>query len=159
MKLRHRNTAAAAFAILLAALVGCTTATPYQPYRPESVGGVHGGYSEQRLAPDRYLVRFHGNELTSRDRVEGYMLYRAAELAVHNSFDSFQIVERHTEHDVETYVAGTLYIVPGTARITIGGGRTGAITPQATAGDPDTPTTTSASTSVGSKASKPKPRS
>ena len=104
MKLRHRSTAAAAFAILLAALVGCTTATPYQPYRPESVGGVHGGYSEQRLAPDRYLVRFHGNELTSRDRVEGYMLYRAAELAVQNSFDSFQIVERHTEHDVETYV-------------------------------------------------------
>jgi hypothetical protein len=95
---------AAAMILSAAALGSCTTATPYQPYRPESASGVHGGYSEQQLAPDRYLVRFHGNELTSRDRVEGYMLYRAAELTVQSGFDSFEIVERHTEHDVETYV-------------------------------------------------------
>jgi hypothetical protein len=87
-----------------ASLSACMTATPYQPYRPELTAGVHGGYSEQRLAPDRYLVRFHGNELTARDRVEGYLLYRAAELAVQNGYDWFLIVDRHIEHEVETYI-------------------------------------------------------
>ena len=41
-------------ALALGLLVaGCTTATPYQPYRPELSGGVHGGYSDQQIAPDR----------------------------------------------------------------------------------------------------------
>ena len=86
------------------ALGACTTATPYQPYRPEAAGGVHGGYSDQQLAPDRYRVRFHGNALTSRDRVEGYMLYRAAELTVQRGYNSFLMVDRHTEHDTQSYV-------------------------------------------------------
>lgn len=95
----------ATLAVLALATAGaCTTATPYQPYRPEAAGGVHGGYSDQELAQDRFLVRFHGNELTSRDRVEGYMLYRAAELALQRGYDWFLIVDRHTEHDTRTYV-------------------------------------------------------
>jgi hypothetical protein len=80
------------------------TATPYQPYRPELGSRVHGGYSDQRIMPDRFKVKFHGNELTSRDRVEGYLLYRAAELTLQNGYDWFLIVDRHTEHDVETYI-------------------------------------------------------
>lgn len=89
---------------LLSSVAGCMTATPYQPYRGELAGKTHGGYSEQRLAADRYRVRFHGNETTPRDRVEGYMLYRAAELTLQQGFDWFVIVDRHTEHDVATYV-------------------------------------------------------
>ena len=89
---------------ILSAISACMTATPYQPYRSEAAGGIHGGYSEQRMAPDRFLVRFHGNEMTARDRVEGYLLYRAAELTVQSGYDSFSIVDRHTEHDVQTYV-------------------------------------------------------
>jgi len=85
-------------------LAGCSTATPYQPYRPEAAGGIHGGYSDHQLAPDRYLVRFHGNELTARDRVEGYMLYRAAELTLQRGYEWFLVVDRHTEHDTQTYV-------------------------------------------------------
>jgi hypothetical protein len=65
---------------------------------------VHGGYSELRLGPDLFQVKFHGNELTARERVETYLLYRAAELTVANGFDSFAIVGRNTEHDVETRV-------------------------------------------------------
>ncbi|MCL6684479.1 hypothetical protein LZ536_11300 [Sphingomonas sp. SE158] len=80
------------------------TPTPYQPYEPELTAGIHGGYSEQRLAENRFLVRFHGNELTTRDRVEGYMLYRAAELTVQSGYDWFAIVDRQTEHEVQTYV-------------------------------------------------------
>jgi hypothetical protein len=87
-----------------AALGACATATPYQPYRAEGASGVHGGFSDERLGPDRFRVRFHGNELTSRERVENYLLYRAAELTVANGFDWFEVADRHTEHDVETYV-------------------------------------------------------
>jgi hypothetical protein len=105
--------ALAPLAAALLALSGCMTATPYQPFRPETVSGVHGGYSEQRLANDRFLVRFHGNELTSRERVEGYMLYRAAELTLQNGFDSFEVIERHTEHDVESYVDRSPFYGPG----------------------------------------------
>lgn len=100
-RFRTHAVAGAALALLVGA---CSTATPYQPYRPESASGVHGGFSEQRLRPDRFIVRFHGNDLTSRDRVEGYLLYRAAELTVQNGYEWFSIVERHTEHDVQTYV-------------------------------------------------------
>jgi hypothetical protein len=90
---------------LVAALGACTTAaTPYQPYLAEGAGGVHGGYSDLRLAPNRFRVKFHGNELTSRERVENYLLYRAAELTIANGYDRFAIADRRTEHDVQTYV-------------------------------------------------------
>lgn len=90
-------------AVLVVSVAACTTATPYQPYRPEISGGIHGGYSDRRLQPDRFIVRFHGNELTSRQQVETYLLFRAAELTVQNGYDWFTIVDRHTEHDVQTY--------------------------------------------------------
>lgn len=86
----------------VAAVTGCMTATPYQP----EVAGqkISGGYSEQRLSDNRYKVTFAGNSLTSRDRVEGYLLYRAAELTVKNGYDIFVINDRLTERDVRTYV-------------------------------------------------------
>ena len=93
-----------ASAIVTAVGACTTTPTPYQPYRAESTGGVHGGYSDLRLAPNRFRVRFHGNEFTSREQVETYLLYRAAELTVANGYDWFAIADRHTEHDMETYV-------------------------------------------------------
>lgn len=101
----YRSTLAiGALAMMMLAGACTTTPTPYQPYRAEQAGGVHGGYSDQRLAENRFRVRFHGNELTSRERVEKYLLYRAAELTVANGYDWFAIADRHTEHDVETYV-------------------------------------------------------
>jgi hypothetical protein len=88
-----------------AGLAGCATPeTPYQPFVAHGEAGIHGGYSEQRLAADRYLVRFHGNSMTSRDRVEDYMLYRAAELTLQNDDDWFVVIERNTEHNVHTVV-------------------------------------------------------
>lgn len=87
---------------LLLTVVACGTATPYQPYRPEMSSGVHGGFSEERLAADRFRVRFHGNDFTSREKVEGYLLYRAAELTQQNGFTWFRIADRHTEHEIRT---------------------------------------------------------
>ena len=102
--------ATAVIALIAVALGGCMTATPYQPYIAEGAPGVHGGFSEQQLAPDFFLVRFHGNEMTSRERVEGYLLYRAAELTLQRGFDWFHPVSRHTEHEIRTYTSvGPLY--------------------------------------------------
>jgi hypothetical protein len=89
---------AAALATITA---GCATPTPYMPAATQNADG----YSELRLAENRFRVNFHGNTLTSRDRVEGYLLYRAAELTVGDGYDWFLIVDRLTEHDVQTYVA------------------------------------------------------
>jgi hypothetical protein len=88
-------------ATALFALSACATSTPYQPETPGQ--RIHGGYSEQRLGDNRFRVTFDGNTLTSRERVEGYMLYRAAELTVQNGYDWFRVVDRLTERDRRTY--------------------------------------------------------
>ena len=84
-----------------AGVAGCATVTPYQPDLPGQRAS--GGYSEQRIGDGRYRVNFSGNSLTSRDRVEGYLLYRAAELTLRDGFDWFLIVDRLTEREAQTY--------------------------------------------------------
>jgi hypothetical protein len=97
-----RQIAGALWLSVSLALTSCATTTPYQP----EVAGqrIHGGYSEQRLGEGRYRVTFDGNTLTSRERVEGYMLYRAAELTLRDGYDWFRIVARATDQDQRTYV-------------------------------------------------------
>ncbi len=98
-----RRAAAIVASLALAGLVSaCATATPYQPNIPGQA--VSGGFSEQRLESDRFKVTFAGNSLTSRDTVEAYLLYRAAELTVQQGYDWFTIVERDVERDRRTYV-------------------------------------------------------
>lgn len=84
-----------------AGLAGCETATPYQPLRTS--GDSAGGFSDQRLDADHYRVTFQGNTETSRERVETYMLYRAAELTVNAGADWFETTDRHTDRDKTTY--------------------------------------------------------
>jgi len=91
---------AAAGALSLGA---CVTATPYQPLGARGTGA-SGGFSEVRVAPNRYRVTFAGNSMTSRERVETYLLYRAAELTRERGFDGFTIVDRATDRNVETRV-------------------------------------------------------
>jgi hypothetical protein len=86
-----------------ALLGGCMTATPYQPIGARGTSA-SGGFSEVRLAPNRYRVTFAGNSMTSRERVETYLLFRAAELTRERGFDGFTIVDRATDRDVETRV-------------------------------------------------------
>ncbi len=88
-------------AALALTLVGCATSgsTPYQA--ASSANAVQGGYSEVRLAEDRYAVTFAGNRLTSREQVESSLLYRAAELTLQQGYDWFVIVDKETERQVE----------------------------------------------------------
>ncbi|WP_129794217.1 hypothetical protein [Sphingosinicella sp. CPCC 101087] len=97
--LRRPAFAAALATVLLAA--ACATPTPYQP-----IGSGHGagGYAEQRIEANRFRVSFTGNSLTSRERVENYLLFRAAELTVEQGYDGFTVVQRETERDVDTRV-------------------------------------------------------
>lgn len=98
-----KRSAGIAVAVLLAAgLAACATPTPYQPNVPGQT--TSGGYSEVRIEPDRFRVNFAGNSLTSRETVEGYLLFRAAELTVQQGYDWFSIVERNTDKNVRTYV-------------------------------------------------------
>ncbi len=97
-----RSAAFAAAVVLAASLAGCATPTPYQPnVRGQSSSG---GYSEVRIEPARWRVNFAGNSLTSRETVEGYLLFRAAELTTQNGYDWFSIVDRETNRDRRTYV-------------------------------------------------------
>lgn len=98
-----KKSAAIAVVLALAAgLAACETATPYQP----AIKGqkTSGGYSEQRIEANRWRVNFAGNSMTSRETVEGYLLYRAAELTVQQGDDWFRIVDRGTQSHVQTYV-------------------------------------------------------
>lgn len=98
-----KKSPAFALAVALAAgLAACGTATPYQPNIPGQA--TSGGYSEMRLEPDRWRVTFTGNTLTSRETVEAYLLFRAAELTTQQGYDWFAIVDRHTEREARTYV-------------------------------------------------------
>ena len=87
---------------LSAGLAACATPTPYQPnIKGQSTGG---GYSEIRVEPNRYRVNFTGNSLTTRETVEGYLLFRAAELTVESGYDWFAVVDRDTDKTSRTYV-------------------------------------------------------
>jgi hypothetical protein len=87
---------------LAVALSGCETATPYQPLAQGTAQS--GGFTDQRLDDNHYRVSFQGNTMTSRETVETYLLYRAAELTVNSGFDWFQAVDKHTQRDTQSYV-------------------------------------------------------
>ncbi|MGH6944911.1 MAG: CC0125/CC1285 family lipoprotein [Geminicoccaceae bacterium] len=73
-------------------LAGCASSpTPYQ--------AAHDGYGygEQQIEENRYRVSFAGNAATSRQTVEDYLLYRAAELTVQHGHDYFEVADRNTE--------------------------------------------------------------
>ena len=96
---RVRMVAAVALAALLTA---CATATPYQP----NIAGqkAQGGFSDRRLESDRYQVNFAGNSMTSRETVERYLLYRAAEVTVQAGYDWFETADRRTDRQARAVI-------------------------------------------------------
>lgn len=101
--LRRFVRASAAPFVAVALLGACATATPYQPLNTRG-SQASGGYTEQRIEENRYRVTFTGNQFTSRQRVENYLLYRAAELTEQAGYDGFTAVERSVDPNVRTRV-------------------------------------------------------
>lgn len=87
----------------LTLLSACATPTPYQAAVPGE--GYRTGYGDMRIEDDRYRISFSGNDLTSRETVENYMLYHAAELTLSSGYDWFEMVHRDT--DTKTRVVST----------------------------------------------------
>ncbi|HEX7655750.1 MAG TPA: hypothetical protein VF404_02020 [Sphingomonas sp.] len=101
---RRRLPLLAALAAASLTLAGCETATTYHPATGH--GFNREGFSDQRIEANRFQVSFSGNSVTSRDTVERYLLYRAAELTVQNGYDNFVLVDRDTDKRTRTYVTG-----------------------------------------------------
>ncbi len=79
--------------VLAATLAGCATTTAYQAKAPNA----SQGFVDTKLEDNRYRISFAGNTVTSRETVETYLLYRAAELTLAQGFETFLVVDRHTD--------------------------------------------------------------
>lgn len=88
-----------AITILAACAAGPTF---YQP-----AGGGPYGFSEEQIDAETWRVRFAGNSATDRGRVEDYLLYRSAEIAVAARADGFVVLKEEVEKDVVYH--GTTY--------------------------------------------------
>jgi hypothetical protein len=82
-------------------LAGCATETAYRP--ATGTGFARVGYSDHQVEANRFQVTFSGNSYTSRDTVEKYLLYRAAELTVQQGGDYFIMADRNTDHSSRSY--------------------------------------------------------
>lgn len=77
----------------LAVVAACAHPTPYQPATSEN----GEGYTTQRIEQNRFRISFRGNSVTSRQTVDTYMLYRAAEVTLQNGNDYFIIVNKDVD--------------------------------------------------------------
>ena len=91
----------AAAGVLLVLLAACAQPTAYQPRQQ----GSSTGFAEQQIEGNRYRITFVGNQVTNRETVENYMLYRAAELTLLNEGDHFVMVDKEIERDTQYYTS------------------------------------------------------
>ncbi len=96
-----RKAVLAALASSTLVVAGCATETTYRPATGQ--GFSRTGFSERQVEPDRFLVSFAGNSVTSRDTVERYLLFRAAELTLQQGYDYFLMAQRDTDLQSRTY--------------------------------------------------------
>lgn len=82
-----------AVSLAFMSLAACASPSAYQPAeRP------HGnGYSDERLAENRFRVTFAGNSVTRRNTVENYLLLRSAEVTRDAGYQWFTFDTRDTE--------------------------------------------------------------
>jgi hypothetical protein len=96
-----RKALVAALATSTLMVAGCATETRYRPATGQ--GFNRTGYSERQIEPNRFLVGFSGNSVTTRDTVERYLFFRAAELTLQNGYDYFVMADRDTDRQTRTY--------------------------------------------------------
>jgi hypothetical protein len=75
-----------ALLIPAALLAGCATL-----YQKE--GLFTNGYSDHKMAPDRFSITFRANEFTPADKVMEYALKRAAKLTLKHGYAYFVVIE------------------------------------------------------------------
>lgn len=96
-----RKLVLAAMAASTLLVAGCATETTYRPATGQ--GFNRTGYSDRQIEDNRFLVSFAGNSVTSRDTVERYLFFRAAELTLQNGYDYFLMADRDTDRQTRTY--------------------------------------------------------
>lgn len=79
--------------VALSVVAACATPTPYQP----AAGPNGDGYTTQRIESNRFRISFKGNSVTTRQTVDTYMLYRAAEVTLENGGDYFVIANKDVD--------------------------------------------------------------
>jgi hypothetical protein len=94
--MRFSYLACTALALTLAA---CATGPTYKP----ATGPRTTGYSDERLADNRYRVTFQGNSSTRRATVENFLLLRSAEVTRDAGFAWFAFDQRDTEAKTSYY--------------------------------------------------------
>jgi hypothetical protein len=91
-------------ALLLTLLLAACAAPQPSLYAPLAS---RDGYAEEPLGKGLYRVIFQGNAATSRERVQDYCLFRAAELTLELGAEKFavhdKLTERYTQVTRETY--------------------------------------------------------
>ena len=98
---------AALAAAIAGGLAACVTETPYQPAPPGHASGGFG-YRDSKIDSAHWRVAFSGNSFTSRETVEKYLLYRAAQLTLEQGSDWFETTDRHTDRNT-SYVGTDPY--------------------------------------------------
>jgi len=81
--------------VLLVMLLLAACSTPQPSFYAPRDGS--DGYAEEELGKGLFRVTFPGNAVTSRDRAEDYVLYRAAELTLEMGAERFAVHDRLTE--------------------------------------------------------------
>lgn len=102
------------FSILISILLIFNCSTPYQPQ------GTLGGYSEEKITSNIYVVKFQGNQHTKPEKVQNYLLYRCAELTKERGYAYFTAINE--EHHFDEYVAKKDVNQPWVRRGSMSGG-------------------------------------
>lgn len=87
-----------ALGLALAALAACNTPSRYEPMTKKS----GSGYSETRIEDNRFRITFRGGKGESGGRVKDLALLRAADLALANGYDWFEVVNRYGEENASS---------------------------------------------------------
>jgi hypothetical protein len=96
-----RKTLAVALGAATLLTSACATESTYRPATGH--GFERSGYSDRQIEDNRFQVSFSGNSYTSRDTVEKYLLYRAAELTLQRGYDYFIFADRDVDHRSRVY--------------------------------------------------------
>lgn len=88
----------AAVVIATIALAACAMTGLYQ------ARDGHSGYAETQLGASHWRVEFVGDDFTSRETVDAYLLYRAAELTAESGHEWFAMVAPAVSEEVEIII-------------------------------------------------------